>query len=344
MDRRRFGSQVVYFSDTTGGGWAGLALRLRLAGDKGPVRLAADVRRKWHRRFRPHEPLPFAQAIHLEVTNACNLRCVMCPRQFMDRPVGRMDRERFGEIARQLKTQRDWIESVALMGLGEPFLHPELLDLGRIAKEAGLHRLYTSTNATLLSESRVAELLAADVFDQLILSVDGDRATYEKVRPGCAYEVVEAGVERLLAAKRQRGARRPAIELQILLMDQTEAEIEDFCARWVPLLGSRDRILIKEVDTFGGQVDDRRTAAHRHLEPAERFACRQLWKDLAVSWDGRVTVCCKDVLYKLAVGNVNETPLAELWRSARWETIRRLHLEKRWDELDPCRDCLEWWI
>lgn len=344
MDRRRFGSKVVYFSDTTGGGFAGVIQRLRLAGEKGPARLVADARRKWHRRFHPQSLLPFAQALHLEVTNACNLRCVMCPRQSMDRPVGRMDRELFTEIARQLRPFRGAIESVALMGLGEPFLHPELIELGRIAKQAGLYRLYTSTNATLLDEKRVAELLDADVFDQLILSVDGDQPTYEAIRPGCRYEVVEAGVERLLAAKQSRAMRRPAIELQILLMDQTETEIENFCARWTPLLEPRDRILIKEVDTFGGQVDDRRTESHRRREPTERFACRQLWKDLSIGWDGRVTVCCKDVLYKLAVGNVRETSLVELWNSPRWTAIRRLHREGRWDELDPCRDCREWWI
>jgi MoaA/NifB/PqqE/SkfB family radical SAM enzyme len=344
MDLSRFGRKVVFFADTTGGGWGGLALRWRNAVEKGPAGLADDLRRKWHRRVQPRALLRFAQAVHLEVTNACNLRCVMCPRGAMDRPVGRMSREFFTRLVDQLAEHRRTIESVALMGLGEPFLHPELLDFARLAKQAGLGRLYTSSNATLFTEKQVNDLLDADAFDQLILSVDGAKETYERVRPGCRYEIVEDNVRRLLLAKRERGLNRPVVELQILLMEETEPEIEAFCERWVPLLGEHDRILIKEVDTFGGQVADRRTAGHRSHEPAARFPCRQLWKDLSISWDGQVTVCCKDVLYKLAVGDARQTPLADIWRSVQWDTIRCLHVEGQWDRLDPCEQCREWWI
>lgn len=344
MNLQRFGGKVVFFSDTTGGGWRGLARRVANALDRSPARLVDDARRKWQRRTAPRATLPFAQAIHIEVTNACNLRCVMCPRLEMQRPVGRMSRELFTKILAELAPRRRTIESIALMGLGEPFLHPDLIDLARQAKDAGLGRLYTSTNATLLTDDTVAALIDADVFDQLILSVDGGEQTYERVRPGAPYAVVEAGVERLLVAKRARGGRRPAIELQILMMDETAAEIEPFCERWAPHLGDGDRILIKEVDTFGGQVSDRRLTGQKRLEPAERYACRQLWKDLSISWDGHVTVCCKDVLYKLALGNVDDAPLVELWQSRRWNAIRRLHIEGKWQWLDPCDQCREWWI
>jgi radical SAM protein with 4Fe4S-binding SPASM domain len=344
MDLTRFGDKVVFFSDTVGGGAAALVRRVQSAFDREPTRLYDDVRRKLHRRFRPHRPLAFPQAVHIEVTNACNLRCVMCPREGMQRPVGQMDRRLFGRLIDELAEHRREVESVALMGLGEPFLHKELLDFARLAKERGLARLYTSSNATLLDERRGEDLLAADAFDQLILSIDGGKKIYESLRPGARYETVAGNIRNLLAAKRRRGVSRPAIDLQILLMNETENEIESFCEHWVPLLGPGDRILVKEVDTFAGQVPDRRTAAHRSRQPAVRIPCRQLWKDISISWDGRVTVCCKDVLYKLALGDANQESLADLWRSARWNAIRRLHLEKSWNALDPCRTCSEWWI
>jgi radical SAM protein with 4Fe4S-binding SPASM domain len=345
MDLSRFGPKVVLFSQTTGVGLYGVIRRAQLAAGKSPRELFHTVRRKLHRRFRPHEIMPFAQAIHLEVTNACNLKCVMCPRLNMDRPVGFMSRELFAKVVDELTKQRGWIESVALMGLGEPFLHQELFELARIARDAGLPGLYTSTNATLLNDERVDRLLTEDVFDLLICSVDGvTKTTYEAVRPGQSYEIVEANVERLLAAKRARGAKRPVVELQILLMRQTESEVEAFCERWAPRLGPTDRILVKEADTFGGQTPDVRIAAQQRREPAVRFACRQLWKDLSVGWDGQVTVCCKDVLYKLAVGNVAEQTLAEMWAGERWRRLRQMHLAGQWDRLDPCRDCREWWI
>ena len=176
MDLSRFGPKVVLFSQTTGVGLYGVIRRAQLAAGKSPRELFHTVRRKLHRRFRPHEIMPFAQAIHLEVTNACNLKCVMCPRLNMDRPVGFMSRELFAKVVDELTKQRGWIESVALMGLGEPFLHQELFELARIARDAGLPGLYTSTNATLLNDERVDRLLTEDVFDLLICSVDGGPA------------------------------------------------------------------------------------------------------------------------------------------------------------------------
>jgi len=340
MNLRRFGAKVVFFSDTSGG----TGRRLRRLARQSPRRLIDDARRKWRRRLHPHRPAPFPQAIHIEVTNACNLRCVMCPRGIMERPVGMMDRALFERIVAQLARQRRDIESVALMGLGEPFLHRRLLEFAALAKSAGLSRLYTSTNATLLTPQVMDALFDADVFDQLILSLDGGKEIYEKLRPGVPYQIVADNVRNLLAAKRRRRARRPEIELQILLMEETEHEVETYCETWAPLLADGDRILIKEGDTFGGQVRDRRPDAQRRREPAVRFACRQLWKDLSIAWDGLVTVCCKDVLYKLAVGNARETELIDLWNSPRWNGIRRLHLEGKWDRLVPCDTCREWWI
>ena len=78
-------------------------------------------------------------------------------------------------------------------------------------------------------------------------------------------------------------------------------------------------------------------------EPARRFACRQLWSDLSISWDGRVTVCCKDVFYKLEVGDAGKTPLSELWRSKRWEALRKAHRNGVYT-MRPCDECKEWYV
>jgi len=150
MDLARYGGKVVMFSDTTGGGWRGLRRRMFLASDKSVEQLAYTLHRKLHRRYRPYKLLPFAQAVHLEVTNACNLKCVMCPRTGMDRDVGFMPRDLFLKIVQQLKEQRRWIESVALMGLGEPLLHKEFFWPAAFANSA------IATGA--MSSSRTQEL------------------------------------------------------------------------------------------------------------------------------------------------------------------------------------------
>jgi radical SAM family protein/iron-sulfur cluster protein len=285
--------------------------------------------------------MAFAQAIHIEVTNVCNLKCVMCPRNEMERPVGYMKRATFERIVAQLEPHRRIIERVALMGLGEPLLHDELEDFSRVAKRAKLPNLYTSTNAALLDEKRAERILREGQFDRIIFSVDGaSKETYEKLRVGARFEKVVGNIRRFLEM-RGKGNQGPAATIQILVMAETENEVEQFCSDWLPLLGPADEILVKDVDTFGGQVDDRRLTLS--AEPEIRTACPQLWKDLSISWDGLATVCCKDVLYKLAVANVEDTELSQIWRSSKWEGIRKAHASGNFS-MEPCGGCKEWYL
>jgi radical SAM protein with 4Fe4S-binding SPASM domain len=287
------------------------------------------------------QSMPFAQAVHVEVTNACNLKCTMCPHPQMERPIGRMSTELFQKIISQIAPYRRIIEGVALMGLGEPLLHAGLEEFSKIAKSAGLPNVYTSTNAMLLDEKRAKSLLAKGQFDRVIFSVDGVTAeTFHKIRVGADFETVYQNIQMFLDL-RGKQTRRPRATLQILVFEETEGELYEYCEYWLKRLGPDDEILIKRVDTFGGLVKDRRLDAKR--EPTKRFACRQLWKDMSVSWDGRVTVCCKDVFYRLGVGDANTTHLVEFWKSEKWEAIRTAHAKGVFD-MEPCDNCREWYL
>jgi radical SAM protein with 4Fe4S-binding SPASM domain len=338
---RDYGDKVVFFPGEPVPARRRLGQVARAIGTTPPRHLVDKATRHLLRRFAPRS-FPFPQWVQVEVTNACNLDCVMCPRRSMDRPVGFMDRGLFSALIAEMRPLRRYVEGLALMGLGEPLLHRDLIAMSREAKAAGFAHVYTSTNAQLLTPEVSERLVRDGGFDRVIFSVDGaNEATYEAIRARGNYARLVENVEAFLAIKRRLGTSGPRSTIQLLVMDRTKDEVEPFLDRWVPRLGPTDDVLVKTVDTFGGQVGDYRVDhAHR---PAERVACRQLWKDLAISWDGRVTVCCKDVLYRLAVGDARETPLARLWRSPKWDALRRSHLAGRWD-MDPCDRCDEWYL
>ncbi len=335
---KSFGPKVRFFSNTK----RDISFKQRLSNWKG--RGKRELFHAFLRKARKavsKKSLPFAQAIHIEVTNHCNLKCPMCPHPTQKRALGKMDKALFVDIIKQLAPYRNIFEGVALMGLGEPLLHKELEDFSKIGKEAGLPNVYTSTNAVLLDKRRAEKIIKDSGFDKLIFSVDGfSQETFSKLRKGADYKKVYANIETFLSLKKVL-KRGPQCVIQILVMDQTRNELEGFCDYWTPKLGPSDQILIKEVDTFGGLVKDRRLDLSK--EPKNRFPCRQLWKDLSISWDGRVTVCCKDVFYTLEVGNANKTPLLELWKSKKWNRIRGAHLKGIFN-MDPCEDCREWYI
>lgn len=284
--------------------------------------------------------LPFPQNIHIEVTNNCNLSCVMCPVGQQPREKGFMDFKVFEKIVQQCKNKFS-LEKMALMGLGEPLLHPEIVTMSRYAKERGIRHVFTSTNATLLNEKLSEKIILESGFDLVSFSIDGaTKETYESIRVNANFEKVISNIQTFIGIRRKCKKTKPIINMQILVMKETRNEVRDFISFWNERLDKQDIIFIRDVDTFGGQVEDRRL--NHQLPNVRRIPCVQLWRDLAISKDGLVTVCCKDVLYKLCVGDILKNSIAEIWSNKEWEAIRRIHRAARWDEIPLCKNCSEW--
>jgi radical SAM protein with 4Fe4S-binding SPASM domain len=101
--------------------------------------------------------------------------------------------------------------AVTLFG-GEPFLHPQIVEIIEVVKKAGLHGLVI-TNGTLLE--RFADVLVALGLDELNISIDGGKALHEQIRglPG-VFDQIMAGIDKVQAAKASHGKKAPLINLQ----------------------------------------------------------------------------------------------------------------------------------
>src|SRR5690606_14687299 len=87
-----------------------------------------------------HFGLPFT--VSIEPTTACNLACPECPsglKQF-SRPTGKIDLKVNQKLIQSLGKQLFYINYYFQ---GEPFLHPQFLEL---IKEAKKNRIYTATS------------------------------------------------------------------------------------------------------------------------------------------------------------------------------------------------------
>ena len=73
----------------------------------------------------------YPRRLVFELTNACNLNCVMCGRNAADFKATRFDMDVF----RSLEPLMDTIEEVTLMGWGEPTVHPDFPEMLRIINE-----------------------------------------------------------------------------------------------------------------------------------------------------------------------------------------------------------------
>ena len=99
----------------------------------------------------------FPRHLDIELTNQCQSNCPMCPRDKLP-SIGFMTDETFEKIFYEIKNS-GLILAVTLSGMGEPFLHPNILKYIKALKSLKINlNISISTNA---------EKLTPDVFDKL---------------------------------------------------------------------------------------------------------------------------------------------------------------------------------
>lgn len=286
---------------------------------------------------------PFPDNIMIEVTNACNLRCGMCYQRSMNRPKGFMRRELFERVISQAAELG--IGNAGLFTTGEAFLHPEIFEFIRIAKERGIGYVYITTNGVLLDERKIG-LVFDSGLDSIKFSIDAaTRETYESERPGGDWDRLLDNIRLLRDGREQRG-RGPRLFGSYVITAGNVAEAGRFRQMFTGLL---DEVYFSYVGSQGGnQTEENKAKITAWLAeqtrssrlPEERWnPCNLLWNRFVVTYDGKLTICCVDFEARLVYGDLLESTLAECWNSEKMRHYRSVHRERRFDELPMCREC-----
>lgn len=116
---------------------------------------------------------------YIETTNYCNLKCITCNRQDVIGPLRHMRLRDFTKLTNILADHP--IEEAKLMGMGEPFLHPQFNLIVKQFKDVfPAARLISSTNAQYSLTDNLGKSLK--YIDQLYISIDGAYNNYERLR------------------------------------------------------------------------------------------------------------------------------------------------------------------
>ena len=265
----------------------------------------------------------------IETTNVCNMRCAHCPRSRMTRRVGHMDLSLF-----KLIVERDMgaTVKVGLHILGEPTLHPDLVEMVACLTAAGIVS-ELATNGLALSAKLALGLMAAGL-DTIWFSLDAAcPETYAQVRSSPCYSTVVRNVERFLDLKMK--ARNPVrVVLQMVEHPWLQAgESEEFLRRWS--IPGVDRVAVKFLDSWAGTLFEHEVAA-----PGHRHPCAEPFQRVAVLQDGSVVPCCRDWDGKYVYGNLKKESLAEVWAGPRVAALREEMESGHWVS-EPCASCKE---
>lgn len=280
--------------------------------------------------------------LYIEITNVCNLDCVMCPTglHVLERDKGHMKWELFTSVIDEMAPH---VKTTTLHIWGEPILHPRLIDMVRYARERGIN-VSISTNATLLTEEKARGLLDAGL-SEIYLCLDGMTAeTYEAIRRKADFEVTKANIERFIELREAFEGAGPRTYVQIIEMEPTKEQTEEFRRFWDR--PGVDRVNVKAFDSWGNQVKEinqlRRDDEDR-VSLKNRYHCPLLWYHCHVYFDGTVTCCDRDYGAKYPLGNVVESGgVMAVWNGPKMQELRRKHVERDVKDVPPCRACTEW--
>lgn len=265
----------------------------------------------------------------VETTAKCNLYCPMCPRETHKQPKADMSEAIFERLVREAGRTA---EHMMLIGLGEPFMDPQIFLRIEFCHRHSVSTLL-STNGTFLDEKTAARVLDSPL-EQITLSFDGARKeTFEFYRKGAKFEKVRENFVRFARMKHERRSRLQVV-VQMVRMEGNAAEVDDFLAFWRAIPGI-DQIRIKEDETNLMRPNA------GHAAEDWRHPCHYLWRGpMYVKQNGDVYPCCQSyMLDGKPVGSLEREPLAAIWNSDEMQRMRSLHAAGRGGEVDVCSRC-----
>jgi len=263
------------------------------------------------------------------MTRRCNLACKHCFIEVM--PTNTKPKELSTDEGKELidRLADADVYQLAFAG-GEPLVRPDLLELARYARDAGM-TVQLATNGLGIVPERVKELLGAG-FRCVQISLDGATpSTHDRLRGSGHFETTiasirhatEGGLPVVLAIAVHRGNLHE-VDLMIKLAQTEKAIILKLQPVWTQfnLGGNSSALELAEIQALVPKVETLATSAGIKLSlprytqiVAEAGAERTCLSDLRVatiSSTGRLGIC--DFAPELASGDVLRDAFLPLWK------------------------------
>lgn len=279
----------------------------------------------------------FPSRVLLEMTSRCNLNCTMCPRQNLQREKVDMEPGVFKKCVDEL--DKAGIDGLWLYNIGESILHPdfpELLDY--VSSKNNLGPIWHSSNGQELNEY-YSSLIINSIIVFMNMSVNAvTPETYNKISPGADWNKMQANFKRFIALKHKLKKRTPFARIQIIDQECARGEIDGFLKKYTDIA---DILSVNALEAFSRDVKDNIEYAGRRERP-DRKVCRRVNRqDLFIFSNGETTFCDTDYNGIFSMGNVKEKSIYDIWNSEFRKEIIELNKTGRLNEVNLCRDCLD---
>jgi len=245
---------------------------------------------------------PKSNFLTIELTNKCNMKCIMCPQAEnnqwnscrADPFFGFMTLEKFKLVLNNLKGEH--FCDLVLFWFGEPLLNPELPEILRDLYEFNeknflYNNLVIHTNGLLLTK-KIANLLL-ETKNKLIIHLSIDAATketYNFIRKNSNFGRVMENIKYFLIEQKKNPNVMSA--LQFIVMEQNKNEAQQFLNNW--------RMFGKE-----NQIDFKLATRNKWPEGNNLIFFRNLAAQSVIMIDNKMTIPDNNLeLYDKTIKNI----------------------------------------
>jgi len=267
--------------------------------------------------------------VHLDVelTDSCNQRCIMCPRNRDFHPTLEYELNTGEALSLNLfrKVLRELVPlglcSINFGGFAEPLIIKDWDQFVEVSHAEGIIDTRLITNGLLLGNN--IDKIFSSQLRNLYVSVDATSAeTYSSIR-GHGYKRVTDGLKRFMEERALRQSALPIVRVSFVVLDKNEHEVEQFVSLWKDLV---DHIDIQRKFDYARKV----------VDGPKRWDCDQPWKRLSLLANGDIIPCCSFNGRSLKIGNAATDDVAEIWRG---EVLDGLRISLQRDEIPTCNVC-----
>lgn len=280
--------------------------------------------------------IDFPEIVHIENTNACNARCIICAREKMTRPVGVMSFDLFKKIIDEC-AKYNIVKEVHLHGYGEPLLDNMLIEKIKYAKNRGIKKTYFVTNASLLNGNLTRALISAGL-DRIKFSFYGaTKQTYEKIHVGLKFEEVEGNIRYLFQIRKEMKSRTPSVNMQFVPQSENIEEKSNFFGKWQNFIDKKIGDCIEEFYLHNWIYGRKYNPNHKQINNLE--SCIIPFRIIQILWNGDVVPCVFDFNGQMLMGQIRTKDIREIWNNGQYKTLRQIHRQREYEKAPLCMRC-----
>ncbi|SHJ14076.1 radical SAM protein [Parasporobacterium paucivorans] len=304
----------------------------------------------------------YPRRLVFELTNACNLNCIMCGRNAAKFKPTAFDMEVF----RSFEPMMDIVEEVTLMGWGEPTIHPHFIEMLEIIHRHGARKYFCTNGMNLKQIKKALFDYEVDVF---AVSVDGaTKETNNRIRKGSDLDMIVRDLKEIEREKKEQCLSYPYINFVFCAMKSNLHELPDLI-RLAADIGIEE-VKVVYLTVFGddilneslwGQEEEVRSVFGEAAQIGEELgillklpyisgedeATEKLHKECYVSWrdfflgsDGYVRPCMSTPVQFFRYDVKNRPEFMSVWNAPEYQKYRSIVNDPEKME-NPCRRCYQ---